>query len=845
MVCRKQIFRTYTNTDTDMKKTISINISGIIFHIEEDGYEKLKNYLSTIGRYFSTYEDNKEIIADIESRIAEIFLTKLSPGKQVITLEDVDMLIVKMGNISDFAAIEEEESHARTSAGAQYTSTAGGNYAGSSDYTTDGTGTTNTTAGPKRLYRDISRKVAGGVAAGIANYFNVDPLWIRLLFVGTFFDLFFLPGSLSGVSLITYIVLWIVTPGSAALQEDKAVKKLYRNPDKKVISGVAAGIAAYFGVDETIIRLMFVLSVVFFGTGLLLYFILWAIVPEAKTITEKMQMQGEPVTLSNIEQNIKKNFEANENGEESTLLKILLFPFRLVAIVFGAIAKVAGPLAVFILSIIRIGAGVLLVVISVALIISLVTILGIGLGLINSYEFVHLGHFPVELLRNSFPVVGLISLFVLAFIPAFTIGQLGTSLMANKSTISAPFGWTLFGLWIVALITTGVTVPAYAGQFSTRAYYETTRDFNIGKKVLYLDLREAGNETYNNTSLVLEPYEGAEPRLVQKFEARGRNRQDAINNAKAIQYTVTQQDSVLLFDENFTFTDDARFRAQALKLTLFIPYGHLFTIDDRLESILQMYGYDYDNSKTKLLKYVKGEGLICTNCLDNENLITGEIKTGRDGNVREFSLRDFDRLNIGSAFLVNVTQGDKYLVRISGDKDAIEDIRARVRDGELEVFYSNKFNIFDWPINRKRVRVDITMPTLAGVHFHGASESYIQGFANNQHMADIVDVQVSGAAKSVMDIAAHKISADLNGAAELELKGRTDVLEAEVSSAARLRAFDLVAGEVEVDVSSSGLAEVHASDKLMAEASSAGQIRYRGEAEVTSEVSSAGSVSKE
>jgi hypothetical protein len=71
------------------------------------------------------------------------------------------------------------------------------------------------------------------------------------------------------------------------------------------------------------------------------------------------------------------------------------------------------------------------------------------------------------------------------------------------------------------------------------------------------------------------------------------------------------------------------------------------------------------------------------------------------------------------------------------------------------------------------------------------------------------------------------------------------VLEAEVSSAARLRAFDLVAGEVEVDVSSSGLAEVHASDKLMAEASSAGQIRYRGEAEVTSEVSSAGSVSKE
>ncbi|MDO1446823.1 PspC domain-containing protein [Rhodocytophaga aerolata] len=826
-----------------MKKTISINISGIIFHIEEDGYEKLRNYLSTIGRYFSTYEDNKEIIADIESRIAEIFLTKLNPGKQVITLEDVDMLIVKMGNISDFAAIEEEENHARASANTAYATS--GSYTNSGENTAGPGAETTSTAGPKRLYRDLTRKVAGGVASGIANYFNIDPLWIRLLFVGTFFDLFFLPGSLSGVSLITYIVLWVVTPGSATLPEDKAVKKLYRNPDKKVISGVAGGIAAYFGIDETIIRLMFVLSVVFFGTGLLLYFILWAIVPEAKTITEKMQMQGEPVTLSNIEHNIKKNFEANENGEESTLLKILLFPFRLVAIVFGAIIKAVGPLTMFILAMIRVSAGVLLIVISVAFIISLVTVLGVGLGLINTYEFVNLGELPLELLRNSFPVVGLISLFVLAFIPAFTIGQLGTSLIAKKSTISAPFGWTLFGLWIVALITTGVTVPAYAGQFSTRGYYETTSDFTIGNKILYLDLREAGNETYDNTSLVLEPYEGNVPRLVQKFEARGRNRQDAINNAKTIQYTVTQKDSVLLFDENFTFSQDAKFRAQSLKLILYIPYNQLFTIDEKLQNILDMYGYNYDNSKTKLLKYVKGEGLICTNCLDNENLVAGEIKTGRDGNIREFSLRDFDRLNIGSAFRVHVTQGDNYLVRISGDKEDIEDIRARVRDGELEVFYNNKFDIFNWNVNRDRIRVDITMPTLAGVHFHGASESYIQGFGDEQHTGNTVDVQVSGAAKSVIDIAAHKISADLNGAAELELKGRTEVLEAEVSSAARLRAFDLVAGEVDVDVSSSGLAEVHANEKLIAEASSAGKVRYRGEAKVTSEVSSAGSVSKE
>ena len=94
-----------------MKKNISINISGIIFHIEEDGYETLRNYLDSINRYFSTYDDSKEIISDIENRIAEIFLSKLTNGKQVINAEDVDSLIATMGSIQDFEAIEEPEGH--------------------------------------------------------------------------------------------------------------------------------------------------------------------------------------------------------------------------------------------------------------------------------------------------------------------------------------------------------------------------------------------------------------------------------------------------------------------------------------------------------------------------------------------------------------------------------------------------------------------------------------------------------------------------------------------------------------------------------------------------------------
>src|SRR5689334_4937124 len=92
-----------------MKKNISINISGIIFHIEEDGYESLRKYLDSINKYFSSFEDSSEIMADIESRIAEIFLSKLNEGKQVITADDVHTLITTMGSVSDFKAVEEHE----------------------------------------------------------------------------------------------------------------------------------------------------------------------------------------------------------------------------------------------------------------------------------------------------------------------------------------------------------------------------------------------------------------------------------------------------------------------------------------------------------------------------------------------------------------------------------------------------------------------------------------------------------------------------------------------------------------------------------------------------------------
>ena len=106
-----------------MKKNISINLQGMIFHIEEDGYEQLSQYLAAIKAYFSAYAGHEEIIADIEARIAEIFFAKLSPTKQVITSDDVQALVAQMGSVKDFQNLEEDEPEYAANAAPQPQST--------------------------------------------------------------------------------------------------------------------------------------------------------------------------------------------------------------------------------------------------------------------------------------------------------------------------------------------------------------------------------------------------------------------------------------------------------------------------------------------------------------------------------------------------------------------------------------------------------------------------------------------------------------------------------------------------------------------------------------------------
>jgi phage shock protein PspC (stress-responsive transcriptional regulator) len=176
-----------------MNKTIIININGIVFHIEEDAYEILKNYMTDVKRHFLNSADSLEITTDIENRIAEMFSELLlRENKQVIVENDVNQVVEQMGSVADFESAEND------------------NPASSANYTFTGN-----TEG-RRLFRDPDDHLVAGVAAGIANYFDMDPVWIRLAFA------IFTP--IGGTGFLLYVILWIVVPKAVTRADRMAMK---------------------------------------------------------------------------------------------------------------------------------------------------------------------------------------------------------------------------------------------------------------------------------------------------------------------------------------------------------------------------------------------------------------------------------------------------------------------------------------------------------------------------------------------------------------------------------------------------------------------------------------------
>ena len=842
-----------------MKKTISINISGVIFHIEEDGYDKLRSYLTTVQQYFSTYEDSQEIVTDIENRIAEKLLAKLKAAeRQAVSLEDVNELIAAMGTVADFEAVEEEEvlvtTGGRNSASGAGTArpNSGGQPSGSATgaYGSAGAGGAGSYAGPRKLVRDLRRKTLGGVAAGLAHYFNMDVVWVRLIFValvvgfpalmgasnnsGEFF------GGLSGFTVIIYIAMWIALPGVGTLEDDKSVKKFFRNPEDKVLGGVSSGIAAYFGIDTGIVRLLFVLGIVFFGVGFLLYVVLWMIAPPANSLTEKMEMQGRPITLSNIESSIKQNLNINESPtNESGVTRVLLFPFRAIATVIGGLGSALGPLLNGVVAVIRVFAGILMLILAFAGMIVCLAFLGAAIGIESGANF---GNIPIEMIRADVTLPMVLAGVLTGLIPAFGLAILGVMLITTRNVISSRTALTLAGVWLVSMLVFGGTVSPLINNFQRKGVVEETKVLRVAGTPTF-DVTDIDSDYDKETDLELEGYAGTDLNLVQRFESRGRNRADAQANARTIQYRYVQQDSTVRFNNSIELAPKARYRGQDLEMYLKIPYEKPFRMTpDFARHIRNRFGEkEIDRMPASLWKFTVADGLVCinfprererdANSEDNDvtdltddvqRAVSGELGEDFDemgDHTRQFNARDFSKVDVSGAFVVRFRRGDAYKVVADGREKDLDDMNVEADGNTLEVSMERNGNLFDWS-NRKRIGLTITVPAITDLKMSGASKASLAGFGPYNNL----NIDLSGACRTVFDGDVKKMSIGLSGASNVILRGRATELNADLSGASKIEATGLAVDRAEVDASGASHADLGQVGSLNSETSGASKV---------------------
>ncbi|WP_167617061.1 PspC domain-containing protein [Maribellus sediminis] len=498
-----------------MKKTFTINISGTVFHIEEDAYDILQKYLINLKSHFGNDDEGKEILSDIEARIAEIFSSKTSEDKKVITVEWVDEVVKTMGTPEDFAEEggEEEESIA---------------------------------------------------------------------------------------------------------SEAKRKRRLYRDPDHRVLGGVCGGLGAYFGMDPVVLRIIFaILFLVTFPAGPIAYIILWIAVPKAINTAQRLEMRGQEATVKNIEKSIKeevkevkesyKKFKESDTyskGKKSmkgagdvafNIVKVIL---KIFVIIFGVILLLSGFF------------GLLGLISSMVIGHSFVS----GLPMIWSPE-VYMPDFLNYFVEPGTVTLGLVLVGILIGIPLLAMLFAGTKLVFRFKSNNAAIVLSMIGVWFVSLIVLLSISAAQVKHFKDRSSVTSTKVIDCDScETLYLNIAENKYEDYAELDWDIEGFsvymvDGdevfvGEPELdvvrsnsdeftvAVKGVSRGKSRDEAKEYSQDIVYNFTVNDSTIVFDPYFFLGETDKWRNQEVYITVKVPEGKSIYLGEGMQKII----HDIENT---------------------------------------------------------------------------------------------------------------------------------------------------------------------------------------------------------------------------------------------------------
>ena len=595
-----------------MKKVININFQGRILPIEEMAYENLKQYIESLRTYFEQEEGKDEIINDIECRVAELCEDRLKKGAVCISEEDIELIISSIGRPADFEAQDGFEANTNVNAG-----------------TNQGQSNTQNTGEPiyqKRLYRDEQNKVLGGVCAGIANYLNLDPIIIRVLWILLF-----------GISFFAYLLLWIAVPSTSVNEVGGIRKRLFRDLDKKVIGGVCAGMSKYFGVKVGVIRILFLLptillifnwnhfhlfqfwefndynnflDVTFMPGAIFVYIVLWLVIPEARTSADKLEMMGEKVDINSIKNAIQTDLEGfgkraktwgssfdkkqassagnsnaseastnNTNGGGSSLdqRKGCFYYFgRTLTILMKAFVY-------FILGIITISVFAALFGVGVA-----------TTGLLPLKKFI------LEEGLQSWSFIGTILFFI--WVPVIAIVASIIRKIAGFKQSNVWVRSSFIALWVLGWVCLFYFISSLGNSFSKHNQPIEKSIALMNPAVEYLEVTATPRmKYYEQRWFSIEPFQvynddtvrvrNLRIRIIQSktdsFDVKyvtmsnGKSISEANLLAEKINFSVMQQDSILFLDRGIAITNKDKFRNQHVIMTIAVPVGKRFKITNK------------------------------------------------------------------------------------------------------------------------------------------------------------------------------------------------------------------------------------------------------------------------
>ena len=608
-----------------MNKVININFQGRILPIEEQAYEILKQYIESLRVYFANEEGRDEIINDIECRIAELCEDRLKKGTVCIAANDIELIITSIGRPADFEAQDGFEA----STSKTHQNTSGNN---NSNFYREGNR-------PKRLYRDEQNKVLGGVCSGIANYFVIEPWIVRILW-------FFL----IGVNILAYLILWIAVPSSSVKVVGGVRKRLFRDIDKKIIGGVAAGLSKYFGIQVWIVRILFLipfirfvvnfrhmhlfqfwdapdfpnfLDITFSPGAVFIYIVLWLVLPEAKTSADKLEMVGEKVDLNSIKNTIQNDMEgfskraqswgsdlynrnkgtnnsneSNQTNNEGTAASnnnedankssenhkstenrkgFLYFIGRIITLCIKGFVY-------FILAIVGISL--------------LATLFGIGVA---ATALLPLKNFILDDGAQTWSVIGAILLFV--WVPIIGIVTAVIRKFAGLKKANVWVRSSFIALWIVGWVVLFYFGSSLGNSFSRHNLPAEQSIALTNPKIDYVEITAAPKmKYYENNWFQFEPFQGFADedtvyvrnlriRIVQSLNdsfqvkivklSNGKTVQNANELANKINFELTQEDSLLYLDRGIGINKIDKFRNQHIIMTIAVPIGKRIKITNK------------------------------------------------------------------------------------------------------------------------------------------------------------------------------------------------------------------------------------------------------------------------